>query len=292
MNVLNIDVTTEPPNQGRFRVYPIGDLHWDEKTCDRDRFRRYRDMIAADPHSLWVFVGDAISGTTPGHRFFDPATTQALDPEVFVNLDKYVTFMLDELVNEMEPLAGRPGVIIQGNHDVRKGIQWSGLAWALANRLGPSVQYGGDEALVRVRASTANKKRGRSVWTIHCCHGAGGGMLPGGKLWRHQRDITSLTTAEIAIRGHVHDSLTRIIYLYDVTRKNEKPHLVEVPRAFVTAPGFMRSRIEGVNSYAATKTYPSTDAGLIYIEVHNPVYGNPERSDTHAGRIFRHECPF
>lgn len=290
MNVLNIDVTSEaPPQMGRFRVYPIGDLHWDEKTCDRDRFRRYRDMIAADPHGLWVFVGDAISGTTPGHRFFDPATTQALDPEVFANLDKYVTYMLDELVKEMEPLRDRPGIIIQGNHDVRRGIQWSGLAWALANRLGPNVQYGGDEALVRVRASTSDT-RGRNVWTMHCCHGAGGGMLPGGKLWRHQRDITSLTTAEIAIRGHVHDSLTRIIYLYDVTRKSDKARLVEVPRAFLTAPGFMRSRIEGVNSYAATKTYPSTDQGLIYIEVHNPSPG--ARSWNHQGKIFRHEAPF
>lgn len=291
MNVLNVDLLSEAESTGKWRLYPIGDLHWDERTCNRDRFRRYRDLIAGDPNGMWICVGDYISGTTPGHPFYDPATTKALDPEVLVNMDKYVAWMLNELVAEMEPLADRPGIVLQGNHDTRRGITWSGLAWAIANRLGPNVQYGGDEALIRVRASTPQKARGRCCWIIHAAHGAGGGMLPGGKLWRHQRDVTSLTTAAIAVRGHVHDSFCRVLYLYDVTRKGDNPRLVKVPRAFLTAPGFMEPRLENVNNYAATKTLPATDQGLVFLEVHNPrPFGDQNYS--HQGRIYRRECPF
>ena len=111
--------------------------------------------------------------------------------------------------------------------------------------------------------------------------------MGGAKMNAHQRDVMSLTTSEIAVRGHVHDSICRIIYLLDVTRKNETPRLVEKPRAMVTAPGFMRSRMENVNGYAATKTYPVSDAGLIFLDVHNPA-----KNGEHGGKIYRQECQF
>jgi hypothetical protein len=244
--------------------------------------------VASDPHGVWIGVGDWIDGTTPGHRFYDGATVNALVPDVLENADRYVTYCIEALIDILSPLSTRPGVILQGNHDVRRGIQWSGLAWALANRMGPNVQYGGDECLVRLRAETVSPTRGANVWVLHCAHGAGGGLLPGGKLWRHQRDVTSLTDADIAIRGHVHDSFARVLPIYSVSRKGDV-RLIEKPRAFITAPGFMRNRIEGVNAYPATKTLPATDAGLIYLEVSNP---RPGKKWSHGGHIRRVEAPF
>ena len=280
MNVLEATVTPDPTDDGRWNFYPIGDPHLDAAATDRKRLEQYIAHIARDPHAFWICVGDLLDGTTPDHRWFE---IQAVDRDVLLNMDKYVSYCLLELEGVFAPLKNKPGVILQGNHDIRQGgTMWSGLAWELARRIG--AQYGGDECMVRVRVPNRPNRNTAYMWTIHAHHGVGGGLLPGGKLNRHVRDMSQLCDADIYVRGHVHDSMTRIQPIYTVNKRG-KARLATRYRAFVTAPAFWPTRKEGLNNYASRKGYPPTDDGLIYLECHSP-------SKDHDGRIFRKECPF
>ena len=286
MNVLEISIDSEPVDYGRWRLYPIGDPHLDAAATDRKRLEQYIAHIAADPHAIWICVGDLLDGTSPHHRWFE---VQAVDRDILLNMDKYVSYCLLELEAVFAPLRGIPGVMLQGNHDIRQGgTLWSGLAWELARRIG--AQYGGDECLIRVSASTT-QSRGNAITKIHAFHGAGGGLLPGGKLNRHIRDMSQLCDADIYVRGHVHDSMCRIQPIYSCNIKG-KARLQTRYKAFITAPAFWPTRKEGLNNYASRKGYPPSDPGLVYLERHNPNGGCQTDGSRHDGKIYRKECPF
>ena len=295
MNVLEVVIDAEPISAGRFRVYPIGDLHLDEKGVDRARLNAYIAKIAADPHAMWVLVGDLLSGTTPSHKWF---TVGAVDPDVLLNMDRYLAHSMLELERVLEPLAAVPGIIIQGNHDLRHGgTLWSGLCWEIARRLNEKqgsarIQYGGDECIVRLKAKVnryAKDDKGRNlhyVYVLHAHHGAGGGMYPGGKVNRYENTIGKLTDADVMIRGHVHDSDFRIVPIYTVTKKGAEPRLKTRHRAFITTPSFSPARSEGLNNYASQKGYPPSDEGIMFLNVELPVSSG--RSD---GKMWREELP-
>ena len=293
MNVLDVTVKTERVNSGQFRVYPIGDLHLDAAATDRSRLNTYIQKIAADPYSFWVLVGDLLDGTTPSHRWFE---ISAVAPDVLINMDRYIAHSMLELEHCLAPLATRPGVVIQGNHDLRPGgTLWSGLCWEITRRLNEvkdsaQIQYGGDECLIRLRAPEqrsggAKGKDNHFFYTIHVHHGAGGGIYPGGKVNRFENTISKLTDADIMIRGHVHDSDIRIVPYYTVTRRGPV-RLKEKKRVYITAPAFWPGRKEGLNNYASRKGYPPNDEGIMYLNIELP-----SRKGRHDGKMWRSELP-
>ena len=280
MNVLSLSVQTEPGvGDGSFRIYPVGDIHIDLLKCDRQRLRAYIKLIASDPHAMYVLLGDLVDGTTIGHRFME---LQVIRPDVLLNMNEYASALITELSLELEPLKDTPGVILQGNHDIRQGVQYSGFAPEVARRV--DAQYGGDECLIRVMANGTNKTRGSTVWVVEAYHGAGGGQQPGAKINRQQRVQSLLTDADVSLSAHTHDSISRVVPTYTVSRKGPV-RLMERPRAFIIAPGFVRNRMEGVNDYASRKGLPPNDQGLVYLECIN------QRTNVDR-KIIRHEAPF
>ncbi len=263
MNVMSMDVNSDGPGRGAWRLYPIGDLHLDGRSTDRQRIDEYIKFIAADPCSVYVVVGDLWDGTVSSHRFFEPSTIR---PEVVMEMSRYVDLMAEELTELFAPLEGRPGIFIQGNHDIRRGVEFSGIVGAVARRVG--ARYGGDECMARIVAKNATGSRS-TVWTLHAHHGAGGGMYPGGKVNRFQNTVGQLADCDIYIRGHVHDSDARIVHIYGISRTG-KPAMVKRPRAFLTAPSFSPDRTEGLNNYASRKGYGPQDQGITFLHCHNP----------------------
>ena len=263
MNVMSLDVGCDGKGRGAWRLYPIGDLHIDGRTTDQKRIRDYIEHIASDPCGIYVVVGDLIDGTTPSHRFFEPGTIR---PEIVQEMGQYVHVMQEELVELFGPLAGKPGIFIQGNHDIRRGIQWSGIVPAVASRIG--ARYGGDECMVRIVAKDATGT-GKCAWTLHAHHGAGGGMFAGGKTNRFANTVGQLVDCDIMVRGHVHDSDARITHSYDVSLRG-RARMVVRPHAFMTAPSFSPDRTEGVDNYASRKGYGPQDQGIMFLHCHNP----------------------
>jgi hypothetical protein len=285
VEVFGIDIETDAG--GRWRLYPIGDPHIDEAKCNRKRLGQYLRLIASDPHGIWVCVGDWISGTTPTHKFFEFGS---FDPGIIMRGDDYIAACMLEVERTFEPLKDRPGVCLQGNHDLRfGGTKWSGFGWEIARRLGAT--YARDECLFKVGANsrgTTSSKGRRYYWTVHAHHGAGGGYKPGGKVNRYQDTTAARIDADIHIRGHVHDSDARILPIRTLTKR--KPwKLLKRPKAWVTAPSFVEHISEGVHDYSSRSAFPVADEGIIYLEIANPTMG---KDRDWSGRIIRKECEF
>ena len=293
MNVISLDVNADGAASGsKWRFYVIGDPHVDNVATDLPRLERYIKLISEDPHGVYVIIGDVVDGTTASHFFWDP---RAVRDDVVLNQDEYIARMMLELEELFAPLKGKPGVVMCGNHDIRKGgTKWSGISWYLAQKLG--AQYGDYECLVRItargRGAKTDTAKGRGiVWTAYCFHGAGGGMLPGGKVNRFQRDALITADADIYCRGHVGDNFIRILPRYGVTRKGNPPRLIERPVAQLTQGGFQKSRVENRITYVNRKGYTPTDETIYYLEITNPVPGR-DRSNGHGGRIRPISPPF
>lgn len=277
MNVMSLDVQTDGDKRGSWRLHVIGDLHLDDIATDQKRIADHIAFIASDPCSIYVVVGDLVTGSTPGHKFFD---TSVIRPSVLRQMNRYVDHMVDELVELFKPLQDRSGIWFQGNHDIRKGIDYSGIVGRVASETGG--RYGGDEALVRICAPRPDGTN-TQIWKLHGYHGGGtSGAFPGSKVNRFQHTVGVLVDADLHVRGHVHDSDIRIINKTSVSASG-KTRLTTSPRAFITAPSYAPDRTEGVHGYAGQKGMPPLDHGCQFVHCENG------RSGKYPKRIYREE---
>jgi len=280
MYAIGLSFDTADQGHGLWRLYPIGDLHVDKKAFDEDLFRAYVKHIAEDPHGVWISLGDYVDGTTPDNRYHGPSTLKLSTLE---QMHHYIAWQLDRLEELFEPLKGKPGVMLEGNHDKFGGLRYSGFVWELARRIG--AHFGGVEALIRATAIMPHHKRqGYGYnWVIYARHGSGGGYLPGGKINRLQNTSFSIAPrADIYLSAHVHDSMARILTVHDITRKG-KVVLRKRPVALIIAPSFAQGRVAQVSGYEGERGLPATDQGIIYLEIENP------RGDQSGGKMRRVE---
>ncbi len=276
MNVMSMDVKTDGDRRGSWRLHVVGDLHLDSKTTNIKRVKDHIAFIAADPCSMYVVVGDLVDGTTPGHRFFQASTIRS---EVLKEMGRYVDFMAEELIELFAPLDSRPGLFIQGNHDIRRGIDYSGIVGRVASAVG--ARYGGDECMVRIMAPRPDGKV-PTVWKLYAHHGAGGGITAGAKTTRAANTIGALAIADLFVRGHVHDGDCRITEKVSVSSVGAV-RLTLHPSAIITAPSYAPTRTEGVCGYAGQKGLPPTDSGIMFLHCSNP------RAGKYSKKIHREE---
>lgn len=276
MNVCQIDIPIDG-RMGKWRIYPIGDLHSDSKLFDEEKFRRYTEVIAADENAMWISVGDYVDGSTPDHKYFEPGV---MIPEAFQNLGRYHDFCFERLQDLLGTLPPSRGVMLEGNHDTRAGLAWSGFTPALARKLG--VKFLGYEGMVRAQTRFRAGAQGvkLSSYLIHAHHGHGAGSKPGSKMNRMIDMTLALADADVYIQGHLEDAMARVVPIYSVSREGSL-RLKANHRAWVRAAGFYGGRVEGVINYASKKGLPSLDAGVFYLELH--------KNDAGEVRIVRRE---
>lgn len=253
-------------SDGRFHLYPIGDLHLDRSAFQLERFKKWRAQIIRDPLAVAIFVGDAVEGRTPGMKHFG---VSSLRREFRVNMDSYVPFCLDKTASLFKPItdAGRPLFVVKGNHDAY--MQFAGFSAQLADRV--KATYLDGAGVIRVMSGM----RGAMHSTlIYATHGTGGGVMPGGKVNALQR-LREVIDADVYVAGHVHDQMNRILKMPTVPTKG----VLRIERrdvAFLRACAFLDQGEVNVGAYDQDKAYPISDNGLIALEV-TPKYRKMRR---------------
>lgn len=251
MRICEFEMTADP--QRFIRVYPIGDLHIEKKQFDEKRLRRYIADIAADPHGLYVFVGDAIEGRTPDMAKYDPDTTR----DEYKNSD-YLFVIQEKLRSLFELLRARPGVVLKGNHDEYQ--KWSGISNYLASVSGGHYLDG--EGMFRANVDLGGKSRSLIGYARHVI---GGGQTAGAALTNAAR-MGTIADADVYVAGHIHSYASRVWPRYTIPRRGTLK-LSAPSQAAIIATAFLVPRMEGVVDYAGRKGLAPVDSALGYLSV-------------------------
>jgi len=251
MRIGELDLKAD--SQRYIRVYPIGDLHLEKHQFDEERFKRYVSDIAADPHGVWAFVGDAVEGRTPDMTKYDPDSIK----NEYKGSD-YLFKIQEKLAELFKPLRGRPGMVVKGNHD--EYLKWAGISNYLASISGGVYLDG--EGMVRINCDLAGKSRTLVVYARHII---GGGQTQGGKLNAASK-MAQLVDADIYLAGHIHSYAGAITPSFTLPRRG-KLSLVSRDVATHVATAFLKSKMEGHVDYSGKKGYQPVDQGLMFLHV-------------------------
>jgi predicted phosphodiesterase len=231
-------------------VYPLGDIHIGDKSCDMERFNKYMEHAMQDDEipRLVIGMGDIMNVATRKSASSPHEQNLTLDDQLDLAYEKF------------SPLGDRLLGIVIGNHEDRL-IDEAGFSPTrhLCNRL--NVPYLGYSAVVAIRVNAPGRAKGGKSYTkipqyvfyVHHC--SGGGDTPGGKMNRVVKLAQVFPDADIYCGGHTHGEGTykQSIYRWDEHSRT----IVERDRIFLNTGAFLK--YDG--SYAEAKQMVPTSRG-------------------------------
>jgi hypothetical protein len=253
-------------------LYPIGDIHYENKGCDRVALRKTIRAIQENPRALAIIMGDCFDGIPRDDKRFRPNISDFDTSRESIWQDAVMA-----LADELRPIRDKILGVHMGNHEMTiltrydvdlikmlvddlnndlVSAQITGplerRAWLhkLSHGNHPrAVRYYDYCAMTRLRfmyKKTETEKSSSNFVTIWSHHGSGGGNTEGAALNKLVQQPVNFV-ADVYISGHHHktpSTKTSLLYLDETGRLREKK------RVFVKAPSYLRSYEVGRSDYA------------------------------------------
>lgn len=219
MNVIKISLPRELTS---LDIYPCGDWHIGDKSCDLPLVKETINKIATNSNSYCILNGDLQNNAT--RTSVSDNYAEKMPPMEQLKL----------IVSLLTPIKKKILSIEDGNHERRTyrqdGIDLSRL---ISRELGIEDRYsqGGNLIFLRFGQSRNNKKESNGsgkvrqlCYTIYATHGSGGGRKEGSKAVR-LADMASIVDADIYIHGHTHLPLVmkQSFFRTDIQNSSVKP---------------------------------------------------------------------
>jgi hypothetical protein len=185
----------------------IGDLHLDHPTADRAAVKRLLDD-ARERNAAIALLGDVFDVM---QGFGDKRQSKSELAARYTGRDDYLTAVLEDVLEVLEPYADLIWVVLQGNHESSvaryNGVHLEQLLAHELRRAGGACVAPGYEtyALLRFRFREADGKAD-AVVPLWLTHGyGGGGEVTKGTIQAARRAVT-YPDARIVVSGHIHSS--------------------------------------------------------------------------------------
>ena len=254
-----IDTTLHVDGRGEpVKIVFLGDTHLGNGDTDEDLVKQIAQRLGEDG-TYWVDLGDACDFINMHDKRFDAAS---LPPWIGLeDLADLATAQVQRYVDIFKPYADTCLCRLQGNHEdsIRKRYERD-----VYREINAKMGIGKDRApgygcFLRLRIY---RRENSNPWTLICLlhHGAGGGMLAGGKALRLERLPLSFE-ADIFAVGHTHTKLVlskRRVGLHPRSKK-----VVDKPLVLINTGAFMRSYVQNDGGYV--------EGGLLYPQGVGPV---------------------
>ena len=235
-------------------IHPMADLHIGDAHCDYKGILERLDYIKSTPNAYVILDGDLM----------DTAISSSVGDTYGATLSPME--QLKECVKLFEPIRDKILAVLPGNHENRvyrtDGLDVTQL---MCSQLGIQDRYSPTTALLFVRfgKQTRHNSQGRrQLYTIYCCHGAGGGKLVGGKANRLEA-LAGIVDADIYCHAHTHALLIFKQSFYRVSGSNSSVALVD--KLFVNTAAALD--YGGYGDYQGYKP-ASKQAPVIYLNGH------------------------
>jgi hypothetical protein len=250
-----------PADGHPLHLYPLGDIHLGAAACDIEDFRRTVKRIAADPHALWIGMGDygdLIMPSDPRWSFSGHDWKRL----GFLNGRPTVSNLgvehRDMIERELTPIKDKCIGLLYGNHeDAFAKYYFIDVARYLAERF--KVPMLGYTALVRLDVEIKRgTKAHHETWpvTIFAEHGASGGGSEGNKVNALQKRGLEFH-ADVYLKGHVH--------AYGISHRTELgwglKELATRDRIFMLTGTYLKGYSEFETTYGERKAYPPNELG-------------------------------
>lgn len=235
-------------------IHPMADLHIGDAHCDYKGILERLEYIKNTPNAYVILDGDLM----------DTAIASSVGDTYGATLSPME--QLKECVKLFEPIRGKILAVLPGNHENRvyrtDGLDVTQL---MCSQLGIQDRYSPTTALLFVRFGEQSRhaaKGRRQLYTIYCCHGAGGGKLVGGKANRLEA-LAGIVDADIYCHAHTHAPLIFKQSFYRVSGSNSSVALVD--KLFVNTAAALD--YGGYGDYQGYKP-ASKQAPVIYLNGH------------------------
>ncbi len=206
------------PYADMIEIHPMADLHIGDAHCDYKGILERLEYIKNTPNAYVILDGDLM----------DTAIANSVGDTYGANLQPME--QLKHCVKLFEPIRDKILAVLPGNHENRvyrsDGLDITQL---MCSQLGIQDRYSPTTALLFVRFGEGSKGTHhgrRQLFTIYCCHGAGGGKLVGGKANRLEA-LAGIVDADIYIHAHTHAPLVFKQSFYRVSGANSSVALVD-----------------------------------------------------------------
>lgn len=208
-------------------LYVLGDLHIEDKLCDRKQFDKWLKEVMAEENRYVILNGDLIDNATK--TSIGDTYEATLSPHEALNL----------LTDLLTPIRDRILVISEGNHENRTykndGIR---LMELVADKLNLKQYYSPGASCLFVSFGK-NKGRGsrQTVYSIYSKHGSGGGKAIGGKA-NALVSMAETIDADIYIHNHTHVPISTKNNFFRSDYRNRQ--VTEVKHTFLNGNAFLK----------------------------------------------------
>jgi len=243
-----------------YSLWGIGDAHLLNRACLVSKLDENIARIAADPHALWVGIGDLADLISFQDTRFDPlVTTESSFKANMKRLGPMAVNLLDE---KFWPIACKCFGLSIGNHEFKFELRYEqSIIGTLLDKW--NARLGGKQVIPYLGYSALRdlifvKSKREQRFRICTHHGAGYARTKGGKLNRLLRFMTDFD-ADIFLMGHVHaatdDTVVRIGANDDCTE------LTHTTRTGVICGTYLKTYSQGITTYGERALYEPTVLG-------------------------------
>jgi len=244
-----------------FSLHTIGDVHWGNSNCARDRVEADVERIAADPLARVLLMGDLGDYIGQADKRWDAAT---ISPEVkAADLADWGMYIAKGIVKLLRPLRGKIVGSLEGNHEstfsARQAQQMH--AWTCAELGVRNFGFSCFFDLTFERSGAGNSRR---AYRIFAHHGAGAAQSPGGKINRLV-SFMNFHEADVYLVGHVHEQDVKRIETLAASTKCDR--LISRKKLGLFTGTYLRTYAEGFKAnYSERAGYRPVPLGCSVVE--------------------------
>ncbi len=283
----NYSVGLKVNSEQKLFIVPIGDIHYNSKDCDRERFLNLVQWAVKKKkrgHLVkFIGMGDYNDTLSSSERQVITAAKggQGLHDSTYDELDKMAKSISDTFLKAVEPVKKDFLGLAEGHHFMQFQTRKSGYLGRtnteyLCDKLG--CDYYGTTGKIAIEFPPSNKKL---RLLIH--HGFGSGTTLGGRITKRQKVGNSFPDVNVVLLGHDH---CKIVGLDQgiIDDPSSRDGLDTIKRYYIGTGSFLKGYMAGnaQGSYIEQTLMPPAELGVVIIEVGLEKKDKRYRLDFHA----------
>ena len=259
-----------------YYLLPVGDIHRYAPLCDEPRYLEFLDWAKNKPRKLILGMGDYDDMLSTSERFvlntnhLHESTRESLNDIYKLRVRNFAkewdVFKEDEILGLME-----------GNHYTNLIGDFTSTQY-LAHSL--NTKYLGVSSFIRLHFNhkTRNCRSKVDIWAHH---GLGAAKKIGGSLNRVE-DMATMSDADILLMGHDHKKSAGFLTTMTLNTGRGALKLEQRKRLIARTGSFLKSYVNGKDSYVAGRCLSPADLGAIKIELTPRLKDKTQYIDIHV----------